>query len=98
MSRFYMSSENSRGNQVTAAGSSRGQRTHARGWHLGIIVDAHDEQGEDVFTLYASGGSNDPQGRAIGTLKLVDGKPVLLVPQFGIEYIDEHKVSAWMPR
>lgn len=80
MSRFYVSTENSRGNPVTAAGASRGQSAHIRGWDVGVEVDAHpgyDDPELDVFHVWATGGSNDPGARSLlGSVYLQDGTPV----------------------
>ena len=70
MSRFYLTAVNSRGNSVSAAGSSRGQDCHLRGWNAGVEVVARVEDNpygepEDVFDIYATGGSNNPSRREL---------------------------------
>ena len=59
MSRFYMTSVNSRGNTVSAMGSPRGQDCHLRGWNSGVEVVAHPSTADlDTFLIYATHGSN----------------------------------------
>jgi hypothetical protein len=64
MSRFYMTGVNSRGNTVSAAGPSRGQDVHLRGWNAGVEVDAFPgDDGRDRFAVYMTHGSNDAGSR-----------------------------------
>jgi hypothetical protein len=80
MSRFYMTSENSRGNPVTAAGRNSGQRAHLRGWRNGVEVIGHPDDthpDRDTFDIYATAGSShDRRSIYIGTVTLNDnGQP-----------------------
>lgn len=69
MAHFYVSTENSRGNQVTASGSKSGQTTHCRGWNGGVEVWAHvDDEGRDIFDIFRTGGSNGGARRFIGAV------------------------------
>lgn len=70
MARFYLTASNSRGNTVSAAGSSRGQDAHLRGWNAGVeILASVDETGRDVFDIYATRGSNGGRGEHIMTVR-----------------------------
>ena len=58
MAHFYVTTDNSRGGVVTAAGRKEGQTTHARGWNAGVKVSAYvDALGNDYFAVYATDGS-----------------------------------------
>lgn len=64
MSRFYADIQGSRG-EATRCGSSD-IHTHIRGWNVGIEVYGEvDEDGNDVFHVYKTSGSN---GRLPSTL------------------------------
>ena len=77
MAGFYGSMSNSRGNEVTAQGSSKGQRAHIRGWHSGIRVESVAVDSEDVFRVYATGGSSGhTRDRLIGILSNGEWIPV----------------------
>lgn len=61
MARFYVTTTNSRGREVGTPGVSRGQSTHARGWNVGVAIEARvDDEGFDVLHVYSTGGSNYP--------------------------------------
>jgi hypothetical protein len=69
MARFYSSAENTRGNQKTAIIPAGGE-VHTRGWDLGVKVIPRDEDGRDVFDLYATSGSHGgPADRLLGTVR-----------------------------
>lgn len=55
MANTYLTSDNSRGNPVTASNPSF---AHIRGWNAGVRVDA-SEDGK-TFRVYSTGGSNNP--------------------------------------
>lgn len=77
MARFYMTSVNSRGNTVSAAGSSRGQDCHLRGWNSGVEVVAHPTTDDlDTFLIYATHGSNGGGNRRLlgAVYKAQDGE------------------------
>ena len=70
MAHFYVSTENSRGGQVTASGNKSGQTTHCRGWNSGIQVQAIVHEGKDQFHVYATKGSNGSGANTyLGTLE-----------------------------
>lgn len=70
MARFYTSTDNSRGNAVTAM-SHKGQNTHTRGWHGGIRVRSFASGDRDIFDVYTTGGSCDSSDtRRIGRLEV----------------------------
>jgi hypothetical protein len=65
-------------------GSSRGQATRlghdfikasAQGWDIGVNVYGNDEDGSDVFSIYITGGSNNPHEEIIGRVSLIGGFP-----------------------
>ena len=65
MSRLYASIDSdARKTQAT----SRGHRhisTHTRGWDSGVLVVADTTGDEDVFRVYATGGSNGEQSKTL---------------------------------
>ena len=76
MAHFYVSTENSRGNAVTASGTKRGQRTHARGWQSGVEIVASVDAAGDVLDVYMTGGSGGTgHKRHLGTVTMRDGVP-----------------------
>jgi len=76
MSRFYASINGNRG-EATRCGHSM-ITGHVRGWQSGVRVDGHaDNNGEDMFYVYATGGSSAAyHSTLIGTVRVVDGQPV----------------------
>ena len=58
MSRFYGSVTGSAKNDATRQGHDR-ISGHVRGWNVGVKVVGHvNESDQDVFYVYATGGSN----------------------------------------
>lgn len=58
MSQFYASIQGNRG-EVSRQGSKKsGIRGHIRGWNIGVRVICRHIDGEDVCTVYRTGGSN----------------------------------------
>lgn len=56
MARTYLSGNNSRGGEVTAAMATY---AHLRGWNAGVQVHAsRTEEDRDVFLVYMTAGSN----------------------------------------
>lgn len=71
MARFYGSTQGERG-ETTRLGHRR-IRAEARGWDSGVrIVGEVDGNGQDVFYVYATHGSNDPSGVLVGRV-VADG-------------------------
>lgn len=72
MARFYASIQGNRG-EATRAG--HGEITgHVRGWESGVrIYGTGDKGGPDVFTVYATSGSNGSGGAVQVLGRLVDG-------------------------
>jgi hypothetical protein len=59
MAHFYVSTDNSRGTQTTAAGTQKGQTTWCRGWSSGVkVVASVGSDGLDRFDIYGTDGSN----------------------------------------
>ena len=79
MAHFYVSTENSRGTPVSASGTKRGQRTHARGWQSGVEIVASVSpvaDAGDVFDVYMTPGSYGAGHKNhLGTVTLRDGVP-----------------------
>lgn len=102
MSRFYLSTENSRGSRVTAAGRASGQSAHLRGWHAGVEVDAQQlasDPRKDVFVMYATAGSSGGASRTpIGSVRETEnGRVFMLDPRIaaklGLDYMSDHEVE-----
>lgn len=79
MSRFYLTGVNSRGNTISAAGASRGQDCHLRGWNAGVEVVAAPKPADpkrDHFVIFATSGSNGSRSRReLGRLiQMTDGR------------------------
>lgn len=81
MARFKGDIEGSRGTASRLGSEASGMTAHIRGWNLGIRIYAqsdNDNPDDDGFTLYVTGGSNDPSVcKLIGYVRLEDGSPVL---------------------
>lgn len=75
MARTYLSGNNSRGGEVTAAGS---RKCHLRGWQAGVEVNAgRDEQDRDTFAVYMTSGSNGNSASVLlGTVHSTPDGPV----------------------
>jgi hypothetical protein len=104
MSRFYLSTTNSRGSKVTAAGRASGQTAHLRGWRAGIEVQAQQLASNpqaDVFVVYATAGSGDQYGdnrQCIGSVRETEhGRVFRLDPRMasklGLDYMADHDVK-----
>ena len=60
MSRFYANIQGNRGGTSRCGNASSGIVSHTRGWDVGVEVHGNvDFDGEDVFYVYATGGSNE---------------------------------------
>lgn len=79
MSRFYMTSVNSRGNTVSDA--------HLRGWRVGIEVEARPkplDKERDMLDVYLTSGSSGHGSRKlIGTAQETHDGRVIFVPENG---------------
>ena len=76
MARFLGFVEGGRG-PVTRLGTPKsGLCVRADGWNVGVTVYAQANGADDIFSVYATGGSNGrtPE-KLIGTVQLVDGSP-----------------------
>jgi hypothetical protein len=74
MSTFYASVQG-RGSEVTRCGSEHsGIHGHIRGWNLGVKVVGVVENGQEIFYVYQTGGSNAVRKeRLIATIKRGQG-------------------------
>jgi hypothetical protein len=75
MARTYLSGDNSRGGEVTAAG---GTYSHLRGWDAGVRVTAgRTNDDRDVFTVIMTKGSHDAGSeQVLGTVTDTPDGPV----------------------
>ncbi len=66
---------------VSRLGSPRsGITAQAQGWNVGVRVCGRDDDGEDEFAIFSTGGSSGAaHSRHLGTVRLVDGVPVFTV-------------------
>lgn len=70
MARFKGSVQGSRGEASRLGGTESGLRVYANGWRSGVMVRGEvNEDGEDVFYVYATGGSGPGYARMLGRLK-----------------------------
>ena len=58
MSRFYGDLQGNRGTATRQGTANSGIHGHIRGWYVGIRVEGSDVNGEDVFSVWLTGGSN----------------------------------------
>lgn len=75
MAKRYVTTNNSRGNAVTASNPTF---AHIRGWNAGVMiqVDASDKSG-NTWRVYATGGSNSAaQTLFLGTVTTSENGPV----------------------
>jgi hypothetical protein len=81
MAQFRAVVKGQRGEASRLGSKSSGIRADVDGWNSGVTVHAgvHSD-GQDVFRIYATGGSNAAQrDEFIGTVTILDGK-VTFVP------------------
>lgn len=76
MSHFYGSIVGSRGEATLGGSPNSGINGHVRGWDVGVRVSGSVQESEDVFHVFATGGSNARQpDTLLGTVSLdADGK------------------------
>tara|TARA_Y100000310_G_scaffold84285_1_gene81090 strand:+ start:18106 stop:18330 length:225 start_codon:yes stop_codon:yes gene_type:complete len=61
MSRFYGEVKGAAKTIASRRGFDGGIWSHTRGWHGGVkVVASVDSLGNDMFTIYKTGGSNNP--------------------------------------
>lgn len=79
MARFFGELRGNRGDTSRMGSVASGITGHIRGWNVGVRVSGKAEGDEDVFHIYATGGSNGhaPE-RRIGSVRLIDGEPVFV--------------------
>ena len=67
--------------EASRLGSPRsGITAQAQGWNVGVRVCGRDDNGEDEFAIFSTGGSSGAaHARHLGTVRLVDGVPVFTV-------------------
>ena len=68
MSHFYATIDGGRAAKTVTGHKTSGISGHVRGWNVGIKVNGSYEDGRNVFRVYLTGGSNQPdETRQIGT-------------------------------
>lgn len=66
MSRFYSIIKGSNGEATRITRAKSGIKGHIRGWNVGVeVVGKENENGQDEFFVYATGGSNDAGSREL---------------------------------
>lgn len=80
MSHFYASIQGNRGEGTRMGTARSGIIGHIRGWDSGVEVSGHHDPDTetDSFNIHATSGSNGGNSQLLGTVKLVDGKPVFV--------------------
>jgi hypothetical protein len=58
MARFIGRVQGSRGEVSRLGGTESGIQASAQGWKVGVRVCGGDQDGRDIFNIYATGGSN----------------------------------------
>lgn len=77
MAQFRAVIEGNRGPTSRLGSKQSGMTAHVDGWYSGVTVKASHIDGQDVFTIYATGGSNGAIGwRTVANL--VDGKVTIM--------------------
>ena len=78
MSRFYASIQGNRSEATRQGTPNSGIYGHIRGWDVGVEVEGAVINGNDVFHIYATGGSNGRRDDGpIASVRLVDGELVI---------------------
>lgn len=67
MSKFYCEIFTERDKSVSRTGH-RNISTHIRGWGKGIYIDASLIDGVETYSIYETGGSNNPSKTLITTI------------------------------
>lgn len=77
MARFYVSAHGSAKTEATRMGTTAsGIGAHVRGWDVGVKVVGSDKDGEDLFDVWMTSGSNGHTSSVLlGTVLLREGKP-----------------------
>jgi hypothetical protein len=91
MSTFYASIQG-QGGEVTKCGSKdSGIHGHIRGWNLGVKVVGVIENGQEIFYVYETGGSNAVRkDKLIATIKRGQGDENILCHGRGLKSIVPH--------
>ena len=71
MAQFRAIIQGNRNSVSRLGGKNSGIIADVNGWNLGVTVIGHlDQNGQDVFDIYRTGGSNNPsRGKVILTVK-----------------------------
>lgn len=86
MSRFYASIEGNRGPATRQGTPNSGISGHIRGWNVGVRVEGEALNGEDVFEVFATSGSNGQSlSKFIATIRVKDGQVEVTHAQPSVE-------------
>jgi hypothetical protein len=87
MSQFYASIQGARGEATRTGGKSSGITGHVRGWDVGVLVRGRDDDGRDVFDVYATTGSSGAHlSKLLGSVSLSeDGRLTFEPAAFALE-------------
>jgi hypothetical protein len=76
MARFRATIQGQRGEASRLGNGKTGIQGRVNGWHVGVRVSGYTRDGEDVFAIYATGGSSPRHSdQCIGYVRLRDGIP-----------------------
>ena len=65
MANFYGSMSSKKNKSPRTLTGSDGITGHIRGWNLGVeVVGKRDDEGNDFFEVWTTGGSNEPKQRS----------------------------------
>lgn len=77
MARFYVTAQGNRGE--TSRQGSQHIEAHPRGWSVGVRVFGKADGPDDVFDIWATGGSRGAvPSQYLGSVRLVDGRPTFV--------------------
>lgn len=73
MARFFSLIQGQRGPATRLGSKSSGILAEARGWQVGATIEGRaDEQDQDEFCIYATGGSHNPWSRELVAIVRLD--------------------------
>jgi hypothetical protein len=99
MARFYSEIQGHRGVASRLGSADSGIRAQCQGWNVGVKVYGRDDNGSDVFDIWATGGSHDSSGRILlGSVRLSDDGHPAFFPAVASGIIREEGVSEILER
>lgn len=77
MARFRATIYGQRGHASRLGSANSGIESNTNGWQSGVnVVGSVDIEGNDVFNIYATGGSGVSLSFYVGTVRIINGKVV----------------------